>query len=1595
MRLWFTDITCIILLTIALVMVPVSASTTQVHVVRYANDNTTVIDETTVTYQWMEVNLPVHGDGITHYYHQGPVFVDDPDPVTQEELRWNPAENANEKDQGAVKGTDLKDLCDLVGGMAPGDTVNIRASDGFSKNFEYENVYNCPDRQGPMVITWYKDGDYPDTGYSDGLKLVFYADDSVNPWGYHMMGNYDWHESADQEYWYYFTDGDERYPTTTGLSVKYISDIEIFSQEAPPAPVDTIFDGSVTLDEGSTFNVTAYNSGTGYSVSTTTPLGALNAAAATGTGFTYSVGDKSYGSKGILLLDEIDSYWYNKTAGLSWICQVNGVTLDDYGSPETDGFNLKPLFDGDQVDFYFGEKPVTPESATAVVKITVDIIPAGPVVDTIFDGSVTLDEGSTFDVTAYNSGTGYSVSTTTPLGALNAAAATGTGFTYSVGDKSYGSKGILLLDAIDSYWYNKTAGLTWICQVNGVTLDDYGSPETDGFNLKPLFDGDQVDFYFGEKPVTPESATVVVKIAVGINGSTPVEPDWELALSGALDQTVTRTYFEQGLACPSSGHMTTWTDSEENEWSGVPLWLLVAMVDDDPDSGPDHYNFNDALAAEGYSIKVTAGDGYAVNFESADIARNNDYIVANSLNGQPLPLLKPNSTKPCFPLQLIGPAVTSGKLIGNITSIELIGLPGPSEGWTLSLEGDIVDTITQAYFEEALACTHTATWTDGGGNVWSGLLLWELVGAVDDIETTTHHTFNDTRAIGGYTIRVVAGDGYNRTFASADVARSGNYVVANMKNGEPLSGNEAPLRLVGANATGGKSVGNIATIKLEGLPAYPQGDWDLLLEGAISDTIPQPEFEDWAACHPATYTDGTGNVYEGIPLWRLMGWVDDRIPHGPDGFNNALANAGYKVIVTAGDGYSKEFTSQQVGTTSGFIIAHRMNGVPLPTDGSHPPYPLRLVGAGLPSASDSVGNIVKIELTDFQEPAEIPQIHIIKYDADGITIINQTTVDHVWMEAHLPVVGDGITHYTYQGVTLDPDDLWDPTETKGMNPPKIDNAIKGTRVRDLCDLVGGMEPGTEITCVATDGWETTLPYDCIYTNPHVYSHLGDTVIAWYADGEYVPRYGDGPRLFFTPEDHVAGQWNMHEALAPQYWHYYWDGGIQYPSVAGLSAKYIDTIKIYASPVTEWTLVLDGESIGGMNESITRNYFESALACQFGADHKASYTDSQGRVWEGMPLWFLCGFVDDADQHSDNAYNETRALAGYQIVVSASDGYSATFDSRDTIRSTNYIVSNTLNGTRIADSDSSWPLRMVGQNVTGNKVVKGISSIVLLPSVNLPVADFSAFPTTGPGPLAVQFTDLSTNEPASWAWDFQDDGIIDSSEQNPVYTYQQPGTYSVRLTVTNTAGSDSLAKSGYISVTGSLPVASFTAEPDTGRWPLKVSLADNSSGEGITSWEWNFGDGRTSTDKNPVHTFYTPRTYTVTLTVKNQAGSDTASSTITVNRGNLPVVPPTITVPVTPPIPPVNPKDAPVAQFSQSTRVGAPPLTVAFTDLSQNNPTSWNWNFGDGTTSSDQNPVHVYQNGGMYFIRLTVTNDQGSSTRTGYVLVNRIFSFLPR
>ena len=237
-----------LLLSILISTLPLPAQatepTTAVRVVKYASDEVTVLNETTVTCGWMEANLPVYGDGVTHYFHQGPIFDSPPGP-------WDENETANLKDKGAVKGTDVRDLCDLVGGMSSRDEIKIVASDKFSKRFGYENVYDPPSGQGPIVLCWYKDGTYVPY-YDDGMQIVFFADD-------HIFGNWDMHECMAPEYRYNYS---SEYPSANGLSVRSVSDIVVYSKIAPPElHTIEVSPASVTLDIGDEqqFAGTAYD----------------------------------------------------------------------------------------------------------------------------------------------------------------------------------------------------------------------------------------------------------------------------------------------------------------------------------------------------------------------------------------------------------------------------------------------------------------------------------------------------------------------------------------------------------------------------------------------------------------------------------------------------------------------------------------------------------------------------------------------------------------------------------------------------------------------------------------------------------------------------------------------------------------------------------------------------------------------------------------------------------------------------------------------------------------------------------------------------------------------------------------------------------------------------------------------------------------------------------------------------------------------------------------------------------------------------------------------------------------------------------------
>ncbi|HVR76242.1 MAG TPA: PKD domain-containing protein, partial [Planctomycetota bacterium] len=236
-----------------------------------------------------------------------------------------------------------------------------------------------------------------------------------------------------------------------------------------------------------------------------------------------------------------------------------------------------------------------------------------------------------------------------------------------------------------------------------------------------------------------------------------------------------------------------------------------------------------------------------------------------------------------------------------------------------------------------------------------------------------------------------------------------------------------------------------------------------------------------------------------------------------------------------------------------------------------------------------------------------------------------------------------------------------------------------------------------------------------------------------------------------------------------------------------------------------------------------------------------------------------------------------------------------------------------------------------------------------------VADFSANPTSGCAPLAVDFSDQSTgNDITSWSWDFGDGST--SGEEDPRHVYQSPGSYTVSLTVGNACGSDTEARPAIITVIGSV-TAAFTADPTAGCAPLTVDFSDQSQGSGINSWSWDFGDGSTSSAKNPRHVYQSPGSYQVRLTAANDCASSTETK------------PAFITAQAA-----VN------ADFQAAPTSGCASLTVDFSDLSTGEGiTSWSWNFGDGNTSSDRNPRHVYQDPGSYTVTLIARSPCGSST----------------
>jgi gliding motility-associated-like protein len=244
-------------------------------------------------------------------------------------------------------------------------------------------------------------------------------------------------------------------------------------------------------------------------------------------------------------------------------------------------------------------------------------------------------------------------------------------------------------------------------------------------------------------------------------------------------------------------------------------------------------------------------------------------------------------------------------------------------------------------------------------------------------------------------------------------------------------------------------------------------------------------------------------------------------------------------------------------------------------------------------------------------------------------------------------------------------------------------------------------------------------------------------------------------------------------------------------------------------------------------------------------------------------------------------------------------------------------------------------------------------------IQKPVITVNGLPRSGCNPVVISpSATITANEPVTgYWWDFGDGTT--SNVANPTHTYTKAGNYDVTLTITTTNGcSESVVVSRAVRV-GDKPQTKFTANPTDVCAFQPVSFTDNSTGY-ADQWLWHFGDGDISAKQSPAHEYQDTGRFSVTLI----AWSNTCPDTLTIN--NMVYVRP------------------PIASFVFTNNC-ADKYKKVFTDRSIG-ATSWFWNFGDGTTSSAQNPIHTYQAKGTYQVTLNVSNGNCVHSSTATVKV---------
>jgi PKD repeat protein len=273
-----------------------------------------------------------------------------------------------------------------------------------------------------------------------------------------------------------------------------------------------------------------------------------------------------------------------------------------------------------------------------------------------------------------------------------------------------------------------------------------------------------------------------------------------------------------------------------------------------------------------------------------------------------------------------------------------------------------------------------------------------------------------------------------------------------------------------------------------------------------------------------------------------------------------------------------------------------------------------------------------------------------------------------------------------------------------------------------------------------------------------------------------------------------------------------------------------------------------------------------------------------------------------------------------------------------------LQSTQTSPTHTYSAQGSFPVTLYAQNICDT--LPTTRTIVLN---SAPLCNFNSTSVGDCVPVEVQFTNFSSNNTVSYAWEFPGGTPAVSTDINPIVRYNASGLYDVVLVAVNGNGRDTLVRRRYIRANGA-PQTDF----DVVRNGSTFSFVNRTLGGG--TYSWSFGDGRVSNQINPQHTYGGPGTYVVVLTATNACGSATSRDTVRL-------------------------LSLPSARISVTQTSGCAPMVVQFSGQNASSVSNWSWQFVGGTpaTSSLPNPRVTYSAAGTYSVILTVSNEAGSYT----------------